>query len=125
MAAPNTLAIALAQVNRLFISRQLINLKEFQICNVSSYGNKNNKFNKKKSSKPFVKGHASRKPKGSRPSAKSIQDHAALEEEDFDDEKKKGNQKVSFMSKEVIVCMLTCHKRLSFANVVNEVGCDG
>ena len=95
MAAPNTLAIALAQVNRLFISRQLINLKEFQICNVSSYGNKNNKFNKKKSSKPFVKGHASRKPKGSRPPAKSIQDHAALEEKDYEDEKKKANQKVS------------------------------
>ncbi|XP_022316504.2 GTP-binding protein 10 homolog [Crassostrea virginica] len=98
MAAPNTLAIALAQVNRLF-SRQLINLKEFQICNVSSYGNKNNKFNKKKSSKPFVKGHASRKPKGSRPPAKSIQDHAALEEENFDDEKKKGNQKNYLMDR--------------------------
>lgn len=55
MAASTTLVIAISQVNRLF-SKKLVNLTEYQICNISNYGNKNkNKKNyKKKYSKPYV-----------------------------------------------------------------------
>ncbi|XP_052716633.1 GTP-binding protein 10 homolog [Crassostrea angulata] len=81
MAASTTLVIAISQVNRLF-SKKLVNLTEYQICNISNYGNKNkNKKNyKKKYSKPYV----SRNPTESK--------HTSQSNLTFEDDFEKGDE---------------------------------
>lgn len=88
MAASMTLVIAISQVNRLF-SKKLVNFTEYQICNISNYGNKNKnkQFYKKKYSKP----HQSRNPRESKPTSQSN----LTFEDDFEkgDETKKSTTK--------------------------------
>lgn len=81
MAASTTLVIAISQVNRLF-SKKLVNLTEYQICNISNYGNKNKnkKIYKKKYSKPYV----SRNPTESK--------HTSQSNLTFEDDFEKGDE---------------------------------
>lgn len=102
MAASTTLVIAISQVNRLF-SKKLVNLTEYQICNISNYGNKNkNKKNyKKKYSKPYV----SRNPTESKHTSQSNPTF----EDDFekgDEAKKTTKRKVKWFTKTVMVHVL-------------------